>query len=239
MNKITKVTIALSTLILASSSIALANFEDISENNYYAGAINSLAEKGVINGYPDNTFKPANKVTRAEFAKMISIAKNLSLNENNKKGFEDANNHWANSYIEIMTSNDLLKGYEDNTFRPQNEITYAEAATILLRVLDIKDFEDTGAEWATNAMNKAEELGLLNGVATNDLVGANSARRDNVALMIWNALESEKQNNEELDKIIDTKKVYIGTVDEISCRKAASACNANLSDGPKPLLCLS
>ena len=191
MNKLMKLSIMTGAVILGMSSLSLAKFNDIDENNYYLTPITALSEKGVINGYPDNTFKPANKVTRAEFAKMISIAEELKLNENNKKSFEDANDHWGKEYIELAASNRLLKGYDDGMFKPDREITYGEVATILLRTLNIYEISDSNTNWPEDCMNYAAKIGLFDGVATNDLLGMNPARRDNVALMIWNKIGLE------------------------------------------------
>lgn len=264
MNKLLKLSIVTGAVILGMSSLSLAKFNDIDENNYYLTPITALSEKGVINGYPDNTFKPANKVTRAEFAKMISIAEELKLNENNKKTFEDANEHWGKEYIELAASNRLLKGYEDGSFKPDKEITYGEVATILLRTLNIYEISDSNANWPEDCMNYAAKIGLFDGVATNDLLGINTARRDNVALMIWNKIgledkyenlfdddtesnlsgdnkenieeaetnkdnqnddlkndevDKEENNNDNVVENIDTKKVYVGTVELITKRR--------------------
>ena len=192
MNKLMKISIMTGAIVLGmSSSIAMANFNDIDENNYYLLPITTLSEKGVISGYPDNTFKPANKVTRAEFAKMISVAEELKINENNKLTFEDVNEHWSKIYVELAASNRLLKGYEDGSFKPDKEITYGEVATILLRTLNIYEISDSNTNWPEDCMNYAAKIGLFNGVATNDLLGMNPARRDNVALMIYNKLNLE------------------------------------------------
>ena len=191
MNKLTKFAITTGAIVLGMSSMAMAKFDDIGEGNFYLEPITALSEKGVINGYPDNTFKPANKVTRAEFAKMISVAEALSLKEENKIVFDDVNEHWAKEYIELAASNNLLKGYGDNTFKPSKEITYGEVATILLRTLNIYQVANDNTNWPEDCMNYAAEIGLFNGVATNDLIGINPARRDNVALMIRNKIQLE------------------------------------------------
>lgn len=191
MNKLLKTSIVTGAVILCMSSVSMAKFVDINEGNYYLTPITVLNEKGIINGYPDDTFKPANKVTRAEFAKMISTAEELKINKNNKMTFEDVSEHWGKEYIELAASNKLLKGYDDGTFKPEREITYGEVATILLRTLNIYEVSDSNTNWPEDCMNYASKIGLFDGVATNDLIGMNSARRDNVALMIWNKLNME------------------------------------------------
>lgn len=240
MNKFVKCAILTGAITLGVSSFSFANFIDIDNNSFYSTAINTLVESKVINGYPDNTFKPEGKVTRAEFAKMISIAENLEVNEKNKKEFTDIAEHWAKEFIDLAASNNLLKGYTDNSFKPSKQITYGEVATILLRTLNIYEVANENMNWPDDCMNYAFKIGLFDGVATNDLVGNNSARRDNVALMIYNKINLEDKYNERPgtdisgEKVEDTNndankdqenitpsdknntdEIYIGTVEEI------------------------
>ena len=244
MNKLMKISILAGTMAIGVSSLAMAHFDDISTTHYYYEPITNLTEKGIINGYPDNTFKPDNKVTRAEFAKMISTAENLKLKAENKITFNDAINHWGKEYIELASSNQLLRGYEDKTFRPNKEITYGEVVTILLRAMGKHEIANDNENWPHNCMDAAEEMGLFNRFATNDLIASNSARRDNVALMIWNMLEIENNNEigdlenihpdeseEEKQEKIDTKKVYVGTVEKIINRRGENYIVVNEFNG--------
>ena len=226
MNKFLKTSIVVGSMIVGLSSMSFAAFNDMAEHpETYLPAINYLSENGIINGYADNNFKPANKIKRAEFAKIISLAENLKLKENNIKKFEDSNEHWASEFIDLAASNGLLKGYEDNTFKPEKEITYGELATIMLRTLGIYEVAGANVNWPDDYMKMANQLGLFNGVATNDLLGMNPARRDNVALVVYNTIQYKKQlvekeqdskdevEKEEQIQEIDTKKVYSGTVE--------------------------
>lgn len=238
MKKVLKTSIATGIIALCISTNSLAYFEDINNKEVYLPAINYLAEKGVISGYPDKTFKPENKVKRAEFAKMISISEKLELKKENEIAFSDINNHWATEYINLATTNELLKGYEDKTFKPQKEITYGEVATIMLRTLGVYQVANNNVNWPEDCMRFASSIGMFNGIATNDLVGTNPARRDNVALIIYNTeiiknkmneektepsgdVEEKVEDNksEEAIQEIDTKKVYIGTIDLITERR--------------------
>ena len=239
-----KLIILTSVLTFATTSIVMAKFDDVKENSVYEKAINSLSEKGILNGYPDNTFKPDGKIKRGEFAKLLSFMNNLKVNEGNKKEFEDIAGHWAKSYIEVAASNNLLKGYEDNSFKPEKQITYGEVATILLRTLNIFEVNKPNMSWPDDCMDYAQNIGLFDGVETNDLLGMNPARRDNVALMIWNTINyaesvvdpgsgdeaSEKnvsgdkgtEDKEEVNQIpekVDTKSYHVGVVDKITIKR--------------------
>ncbi|RVU55583.1 S-layer homology domain-containing protein [Anaerosphaera multitolerans] len=117
-------------------------FTDAS-NQWYSEAINYVVNKGLISGYPDGTFKPNNKITRAEFAQMISGYITVGGSATN---FNDVKDHWAKEAIEKLYGNQSIKGYPDGTFKPNDLITRAEAVTILNsvfgRVSDTQSFEN-------------------------------------------------------------------------------------------------
>lgn len=105
-------------------------FSDIESDKWYSSSIYSLAEKGVMSGYPDGSFKPKKSITRAEFVQIMS-----KLDEKNdaKAPYNDIKDHWALSAINQAFGNKRISGYEDGSFRPNNSITRAEAVSILNR----------------------------------------------------------------------------------------------------------
>lgn len=119
-------------------------FADIDSTLWYAKYIGFEESKNIINGYLDGTFKPEESITRAEFASMITRFANLDT-ENSVIPFTDISGHWAAEQIKACYSAGYIKGYEDNSFLPDNPITRAEAVAIINRVLDrndIKEFEN-------------------------------------------------------------------------------------------------
>ena len=84
---------------------------------------------GIINGYPDNSFKPNAPITRAEFAAICArfdrYAQGLDAS------FADVYGHWAEDEIAIAVANGWLMGYEDGTFHPDQKITRAEVILVI------------------------------------------------------------------------------------------------------------
>ena len=111
-------------------------FTDI-ENEWYSGAILFVSEKNLIKGYSDNTFRPNKNITRAEFATII--ANYLGDIDVNNSALKDINNHWAKNSINKVYSKSIINGYPDKTFRPDLDITRAEAVTILNKVFNIEN----------------------------------------------------------------------------------------------------
>lgn len=106
----------------------VTKFSDANDQ-WYSQAINFVVGKNLISGYPDGTFKPNEKITRAEFAKMISGY--VKAGYPGSSNFSDVKGHWASDAIEKVYGNKVVKGYPDGTFKPNQEITRAEAVTIL------------------------------------------------------------------------------------------------------------
>lgn len=109
------------------------SFSDVKKERWSYTAIENLVEKKVINGYPDGTFKPVKDMTRAEFAAIINIylKKNNKIEKKEDKKLKDIDKHWAKPMIEEVANSGYINGYPDGTFRPENNITRAEVATII------------------------------------------------------------------------------------------------------------
>ena len=111
-------------------------FSDVNPNSYYYNAIAVAVDHGIFNGNPNGAFKPDDPITRAATAKILAIAFNLTGTNGN---FTDINDvPWATNYIKALASNNIVNGYGDNTFRPNNTITRAEFSVSFARVLDDK-----------------------------------------------------------------------------------------------------
>ena len=109
-------------------------YSDVAATSWYNTAVSTLSSMGIITGYPDGTFRPNAAITRAEFA---AIAARFD-NDGDKTAakFSDIANHWAKDEISIAYNNGWINGYPDGTFGPQRNITRAETATMINRVLD-------------------------------------------------------------------------------------------------------
>lgn len=109
-------------------------FTDIDEARWSNTAISTMENGGFIKGYEDGSFGPDKNITRAEFA---TIASRLDeMTENTSHGFTDISGHWAEKYIADAVAKGWIAGYEDGTFRPEQNITRAEAMTIINRMLN-------------------------------------------------------------------------------------------------------
>ena len=117
------------------------SFSDIKESAWYYESVTAMSKAGIINGYTDGTFRPDNPITRAEFVTMIM--QNKTLTEFDKIPFTDVKSDlWSAKYIYSAYKAKYIDGYDDNTFKPDNLITRAEAVKIINSILGRTDYRN-------------------------------------------------------------------------------------------------
>ncbi len=109
-------------------------FSDVGVDQWYCAYIQALKENGFISGYPDGTYRPDKTVSRAQMAAFIAKALHLPIRACIEKPFSDVPVGSAYCpYILAIKSKNIVSGYPDGTFKPENPITRAEAAVIIQR----------------------------------------------------------------------------------------------------------
>ena len=145
-------TTALIARITADKRPAQGNFifSDVNEADWYYNAVVSLAEKGILSGYDDGSFRPNNQITRAEFAAMLSqfIYGDSALDIS---GYSDVTaQDWFYEPVMKLADSGFLTGYDDRTMRPGDTVTRAEAVTVLNRM--------TGKAYSDNMQNPFTDI---------------------------------------------------------------------------------
>ena len=119
---------------------------------WYNNAVSTLSNAGILNGYEDGTFQPDGNITRAEFATIT--ARFFEATYEGEDLFSDIAGHWAADYINQAANAGIVDGYPDGTFRPQQNITRAEAMTMVNRTIDrhpdAEHFLDGMITWSDN-----------------------------------------------------------------------------------------
>jgi len=196
MKKILLLIIILIIALASFTNVYAQSFPDISKDIVEAAGL--LSGYGIVQGYPDGTFKPEKQVTRAEMAKIVTVAAGLSeYSKNMTSVYDDMHGHWAESYVELANVLNIVKGISPTAYGPDNIIKFEEAYTMIIRLLGYSD-ESLVGYWPSNYYAKAAELGLFKNVNTN----SEFASRKDVTLMLYNALSCD------LVKIKDNKTIY-------------------------------
>lgn len=177
---------------LASSASALAvSFPDVDEAASYAGAVEALVALGVVNGDENGKFNPDNSVTRAEFAKMVveALGDGDAAASSSYTKFADAQGHWAAGYIETGVAKQFINGYDENTFGPDDTVTYAQAIKMLVGACGYDLWAQNQGGWPSGYLAYGSSLDIVNGVAgtvSNDT----ALTRAQCAVLIYNALKA-------------------------------------------------
>jgi hypothetical protein len=161
--------------------------------------INTLVQSGALNGYPDNSFKPDNNITRAEFATVLVKACQLPVESG--KIFSDTASHWAGDYISAAYAAGIVSGYSNGSFKPDDLITREQMAVMIAKAAKLKaatvanTFTDSSqaSSWANDALNAVIEAGIMKGYPDETFNPQGKATRAETAAVIVNALKILKK----------------------------------------------
>jgi hypothetical protein len=178
-------------IMVVGAGAAFSDAKDI--DTKHQEAVDMCVSLNIINGNPDNTFKPNDNVTREQMAKMICVLDNGGKEPSLAPGssFTDvAADRWSNKYIEACATRGVVAGVGDNKFDPAGNVTATQAAKMLLVELgydqDIAKY--VGASWATNVNLDATKKGYYKDLEDIDVSAP--LTREHAAEMIWNALQA-------------------------------------------------
>ncbi|ETT52899.1 metallophosphoesterase, partial [Paenibacillus sp. FSL R7-269] len=131
----------------SSSGPAASSFKDIPTGAWYTGSVGTAAELGLVLGGTDNTFRPSDKVTRQEMTAilvkaMVLAGAPLPDSAAQPAAFKDAGQiaGWAQQDVAKAVQAGLITGTPDGQFHPGQSATRAEAATVILRLLEQAGF---------------------------------------------------------------------------------------------------
>lgn len=161
--------------------------------------INTMYQKGIVNGVSETAFEPDRNITRAEFATLI--VKSLGLKSTVSAGFKDVDPYgWYASFVNAAASAGLISGY-DGYFRPDDVITREEMAVIVAKAYvflghdaaagGIAKFSDAGdiSDWAYQSVDTATTAGLISGIAPDLFLPKEHATRAECASLLKRLLD--------------------------------------------------
>ena len=112
-----------------------SDFTDVLGDEWYANYVGYAAEKGYISGYEDGTFKADRNITRGELAVILSKYGSFDGDGICTEFSDVPNDYYATGYIKALYDENIVSGYEDGTFKPDNSVTRAETVTMMNKVL--------------------------------------------------------------------------------------------------------
>lgn len=193
-------------------------FSDVHLGHPEYRAIKYLRDSGIINGYPDGSFKPDNYINRIEALKIIMEANDLinsSYIEENKLGgseFKEVSelvtftdiykSHWYYPYLKKAVKDDIVNGYPDNTFRPTKIVNRAESYKITMESDGVKlpevtedPFADVPAgEWFAPYFLEAKNREIVYITMQNLVNPAREMKRSRFAELVYRYIKSKEGN---------------------------------------------
>ncbi|MED1784287.1 S-layer homology domain-containing protein [Brevibacillus fortis] len=148
--------------------------------------VKRLEALGLVAGYGNGEYGVDKTITRAEFATLIVRARGL---EQGAKLAQFSNTYtdvkstdWFAGFVNVASGEEIVKGFPDKSFKPQNQVTYAEAVTMIVRALGYEPA--VKGVWPNSMISKASELNIARSITTPN----NAATRGDIFKMLDNAL---------------------------------------------------
>lgn len=184
-------------------------FSDVSKSYWAFGYIGEMVNRGVLDGYPDGKFYPDKNVSRAEFAKIMTSAASLSVNNYvTWSEYVDVNDHWAAPYVNAASY--YLGGYTMNGskyYQPDNPALREDIAVALVRLkgystagYDLSIIQTMFSDWQSISTSAqpyvaiAVEKGLISGYDDGTFKGQQGITRAEAATLLWRAYQYGNDN---------------------------------------------
>lgn len=205
--KVIALVLALSLLI---STCAFAEaFGDVDGATETGRAIEVLSALGILSGGGDGNFYPYSPLTRAQFAKIAVCMLGMADEAVDRTdAFTDvSSSDWYSGYVSVVAKEGIIEGYPDGSFGANEQISYAQALTVLVRLLGYTS-DDVGYKWPGGYIDKAEVLGITEGLQFDpyDIV-----TRGTASLLIYRTLFTDMKGGNNLVTKMDVN-VYEDTV---------------------------
>lgn len=176
-------------------------FTDVPTNFWASGPIAALSARGILDGFPDGSFKPNKPVTRAEFAEMVRRAFQQPASREALKFNDLEPGYWATSAIDKATKTRFMSGFPDGSFQPNRQIPRLQVLIALVTGLNLQAksppnqvlsrYQDAEQipKYALDKIAAATEAGLvLNDTNPNVLAPNQVTTRAEAAALVYEAL---------------------------------------------------
>lgn len=191
----------MATFIVASNTASAAGFADVPTTYEYSDAVTFLLDEGVVQGYPDGSYKPANTINRAEFVKIILESAGIAPEGANC--FPDVTDQWFAPYVCKAKAEGLVQGYPDGTFKPERPINFVESGKVVTEGLDIPADDTFQDAWYHKYVKAVEaDDAIPPSVETFDQY----LSRGEMAEMVWRVETGETGDSNDYETLKETTK---------------------------------
>ena len=177
-------------MILSMGLTSMAAYSDVEAGTKVSEAVGILSNLNILTGFEDGTFKPEETVTRAQMAAIICRTLGYEDQAASSKGttvFNDvAADHWASGYINVAQAQQIINGYGDGNYGPEDKVTYEQAVKMIVSALGYDLAAQAKGGYPTGYLAIASAEGITKNA--NGRVG-DAAARGTIAVLVYNSLE--------------------------------------------------
>jgi len=195
-----------STYALISNPVA---FKDVA-GHWAEEAVNEMGSRLVVSGVGNDLYNPDQAITRAEFAAIMVRAMGLKENRGAKPFSDVRSSDWYSGAVRTALDYELINGYEDGTFRPQQQITREQAMVVIARAMEVtglknqlpaqdsnkilQSYDDAKqvSLWARDSVADVLQAGIITGRSNSQLAPQAFISRAEVAMIIQRLLQQSK-----------------------------------------------
>ncbi|TCZ76825.1 hypothetical protein E0485_12640 [Paenibacillus albiflavus] len=187
---------------------SIPNYTDTS--SHWANRQIKIGRKlDLITGYADDTFKPNQNITRGDFVIMLTRVFDIQPTTNRNTVFKDITNNAAKDAIITLNNLGIIGGYEDQTFRPDRQITRAEVVVILNKLVNVSQipkstnskFTDISKHWAAESIKNIADIGLLSGRGDGTFAPSDNTTRAEAVFLLLRTLSLNPSINAALEEL--------------------------------------
>ena len=174
-------------------------FTDFTDQDWYFEHIDQAVSLGLFSGQGSGTFAPTTTITRAEFATALANLAGVDLSDyQGTSSFSDVGNAWYNGAVNWASSQKIMSGMGDGTFRPQDPITREQICVAVANYAGLtynggsSAFADDSsiASWAKNAVYACRDLGIISGMGYNTFAPKDNAQRAQACVVILKSYQN-------------------------------------------------
>jgi len=198
-SKIIVLALVIIMLIPTGCANTQSNFNDI-KGHWAEKTITEWLEKGYIKGYPNETFKPNEPITKAEFITLIN--RSISFSGTGEVEFRDVrSSDWFYKDLQIAANN-YINGFPDNTFRPYDLVSREQAASIVASINELTDNNEVAkkfydyrdiSDWAKGHVGAVVSAELMQGIPNNNFLPKFFLTRAEAVVVLQNLMISLNQ----------------------------------------------
>ncbi len=236
------ISVFLITGISFSTASLTHKFSDVEEDDWFLSDVTYVYEKNLMNGTSETTFSPYNPTTRAMIAMVLWRMENSPAGKN--MTFQDVpEDAYYNEAVAWCSGENIVTGYSDTVFGPDNFVTREQLATMIYRYAGYKGYDVTSEkllsqysdvrdvnEYALSAFEWAISHGIINGTSVNTLSSQAEAQRCQVAAILKRFCMGLGNNSRENQTAVSEKSPQSHTVNSVGSNKMPDSISDHLSE---------